>query len=88
MQETKMKVSKEDVFEIVKDSLIDLFEIQEDEIVVEAKLYDDLDIDSIDAVDLIVRLKEKTGKKPDVEIFKSVRSVGDVVDAVYNLVNT
>ncbi len=82
-----MKTSKEEVYEIVKFSLVDLFEIPEKDISLEAKLYDDLDIDSIDAIDLIVRLKEKTGKKPDVEVFKEVRSVGDVVDAVYNLVN-
>jgi len=82
-----MKTSREDVFQIVKESLIDLFEIPKDDITLDAKLYEDLDIDSIDAVDLIVRLKEKTGKKPDVEIFKEVRSVGDIVDAVYDLVN-
>ncbi len=82
-----MKSSKEEVFEIVKESLIDLFEIPKDTITLDAKLYEDLDIDSIDAVDLIVRLKEKTGKKPDVEVFKEVRSVNDIVNAVFDLVN-
>lgn len=47
-----------------------------------------MDIDSIDAVDLIVRLKEKTGKKPNAEDFKHVRTVSDVVDAIYDLVNS
>lgn len=82
-----MGTSKEEIFKIVQEALIDLFETEKDQITLDAKLYDDLDIDSIDAVDLIVRLKEEIGKKPDVEIFKQVRSVGDIVDAVYDLVN-
>ena len=82
-----MKVTKEEVFPIVQESLVDLFEIPVEKITLNSKLYEDLDIDSIDAVDLIVRLKEKTGKKPDAEVFKEVRSVGDIVNAVYDLVN-
>ena len=53
-----------------------------------AHLYDDLDIDSIDAVDLIVRLKELTGRKVSPEEFKAVRTVADVVDAIENLLRT
>jgi acyl carrier protein len=45
-------------------------------------LYEDLDLDSIDAVDLIVKLSELTGRKISPEAFRSVRSVGDVVVCV------
>ncbi|WP_241149714.1 acyl carrier protein, partial [Pseudomonas viridiflava] len=51
-------------------------------------LYQDLEIDSIDAVDLIDHIKRKTGKKIAAEEFKSVRTVNDVVEAVYRLVST
>ena len=51
-------------------------------ITLDANLYSDLDIDSIDAVDLAVRLKELTGKRMQPEVFKSVRTVQDVVDAL------
>ena len=53
----------------------------------ESRLYEDLDIDSIDAVDLVVRLKEMTGKKIEPEQFKSVRSVQDVVQAVDDMLH-
>tara|TARA_B100001750_G_C15493102_1_gene592465 strand:+ start:1228 stop:1482 length:255 start_codon:yes stop_codon:yes gene_type:complete len=78
-----MTYSKDEIFNIVRDALVDLFDIDANKIKPDALLYEDLDIDSIDAVDLIVRLKEKTGKKPDVEAFRHVRTVGDVVDSIY-----
>ena len=78
---------KEDVHSIIKDALVSLFKIEEDKITLEARLYEELDIDSIDAVDLLVYLKEKTGKKPDAKSFRGVHTVGDVVDAIYTLLN-
>ena len=51
----------------------------------EAHLYQDLELDSIDAIDLVVHLQKLTGKKIKPEEFKSVRSVNDVVDAVERL---
>lgn len=82
-----MSHSKDDVFNIVKEALVDLFGTPEDDITPTSNLYTDLDIDSIDAVDLIVRLKEKTGKKPDVEAFKNARTVEDVVNTIHVLIN-
>jgi len=46
-------------------------------------LFDDLDLDSIDAVDLVVKLQEYTGRKIAPAEFKSVRTIGDVVEKVY-----
>jgi acyl carrier protein len=62
-----------------------LFEVDEEAITPEARLYQDLDLDSIDAIDLVVHLQKLTGKKIKPEEFKSVRSVNDVVDAVERL---
>ena len=59
--------------------LCDEFELDAADVRPDALLYDDLDIDSIDAVDLLVRLKELTGKDIAPEQFKEVRSVADVV---------
>lgn len=67
--------------------MVELFEAEPNKIKPESKLYEDLDIDSIDAVDLIVKLKEITGKKLQPSDFKEVRTVQDVVDAVYRLLN-
>ena len=79
-------MTKEQVFELLKSILIDTFEFDESEITPTANLNEELDIDSIDAVDIMVKIKEVTGKKMTAEDFQNVRTVGDVVDAVYQLV--
>lgn len=64
------------------DMLHEMFELDKSKITPDANLYSDLDIDSIDAVDLAVKLKELTGKRLQPEVFKSVRTVQDVVNAL------
>lgn len=66
----------------VRESLSDLFEIEPERIQLDTRLYDDLEIDSIDAVDLLDRLKRRTGCKFAVEDFRSVRTVGDLVQVI------
>lgn len=78
--------TREDIFITLRTAMIELFELEPERVVLEANLYQDLEIDSIDAVDLIDHIKRKTGKKIAAEEFKSVRTVNDVVEAVYRLV--
>ncbi|KPW12522.1 Acyl carrier protein [Pseudomonas syringae pv. aceris] len=80
--------TREDIFEILRAAMVELFELEPERVTLEANLYQDLEIDSIDAVDLIDHIKRKTGKKIAAEEFKSVRTVKDVVEAVYKLVNS
>lgn len=75
----------DEIFAQLKTLLVELFEIKPEAIVPSAHLFTDLDIDSIDAIDLMMHLKEITGKKIQPEAFKHVRTVQDVVDAVANL---
>jgi acyl carrier protein len=77
--------SREEILAYLRGVLVELFELKPEQIVPEANLYDDLDIDSIDAVDLILQLREITGRKIQPQTFKSVRTVGDVVDAIEKL---
>ena len=77
----------DEVFAILRAALIELFELAPEQISLDANLYDDLEIDSIDAVDLIDHIKRQTGKKIAAEEFKAVRTVGDVVEAVLRVVN-
>jgi acyl carrier protein len=79
--------NREDIFATLRDSMVELFELEPERVTLEANLYQDLEIDSIDAVDLIDHIKRQTGKKIAAEEFKSVRTVGDVVEAVYRVVN-
>ena len=87
MTQTSDMVTREDIFAFIKHIFVEEFEIEAQTISLEAELNGDLDIDSIDAVDLMVSLKNRTGKKLDPDIFKQVRTVGDVVDAIFDLVN-
>lgn len=77
--------SKDEIFDQIKRTMVDLFETDPAEITSQSDLYEDLDLDSIDAIDLVVRLQELTGKTIKPEDFKSARSVQDVVDAVFKL---
>ena len=79
--------SREDILAHLRQVLVESFELEEDLIQEDADLYEDLDIDSIDAVDLMIGLKDLTGKKIDPEDFKKVRTVRDVVDALHQLMN-
>jgi acyl carrier protein len=77
--------TREEIFEKVVEILADLFELDAAEITLDSNLYEELDIDSIDAVDLLVELKTYTGKKLAPEEFKAVRTVQDIVEAVSEL---
>jgi acyl carrier protein len=77
--------SREEILAYLRATLVELFELKPEQIVPEANLYEDLDIDSIDAVDLILKLKDLTGRKIQPQTFKHVRTVGDVIDAIESL---
>jgi acyl carrier protein len=80
-------MTKDDIFAKIVEILQQTFDIEPSRIQRESRLGEDLDIDSIDAVDLIVQLKPLVGKRLQPEAFKSVRTVQDVVDALYGLVH-
>ena len=86
MLDSHVSTSRQAIFEQLQKILVKCFEFDEERVTLDADLYGDLDIDSIDAVDLMVELKEITGKKLDPESFKEVRKVGDLVTALYDLV--
>jgi acyl carrier protein len=79
-------MTKEHVFTKLKEVLIAEFELDDQAVVPEANLAADLDLDSIDAVDLIVKMKPYVSGKIEPEQFKHVKTVQDVVDVLYPLV--
>ena len=80
-------MEKQEIFDKIKAALIEDFDIKAEKLVPEARLYEDLELDSIDAVDLIVKLKSFLPRNIDPEVFKAVRTLQDVVDAIYNLIH-
>lgn len=79
--------TEDEIYSKLKEVLVDLFEIEPAKISRTATLYQDLDIDSIDAIDLVLTLKDITGKKIEAEEFKHVRTVNDIVLALHRLLN-
>ena len=81
-------VTEQQIFAELKKVLTETFEIEADKIVPDAKIYEDLDIDSIDAVDLIVKLQPFIGtKKITPAACKSVRTIGDLTKTLTALIN-
>lgn len=79
------KYSKEEIYNKLCEILEEDFEINKSLINGDANLFTDLDMDSIDAVDLAVRLQQFTDKRISPEEFKQIRTLNDVVEAIYNL---
>lgn len=78
--------TRDEILKQIKASLTELFELDPARITLAARLNEDLEIDSIDAVDLLDGLRRQTGRKISAEDFRSVRTVGDLVEAIYRLV--
>ncbi len=79
------KYSQEEIYEKLKTILVDDFEIAPEKLALDANLFEDLELDSIDAVDLAVKLQEFTEKKISPENFKQIRTLNDVVLAIEEL---
>lgn len=80
-------MNKQEIFEKLQDIMVDLFEIERGKITLSANLYEDLDIDSIDAVDLAVEVRDLTGKRINPDDFKQVRTMQDLVDTAEKMFN-
>lgn len=78
-------MDKAQIYGEIRKVLVEQFEIDESRIRPDALLYEDLDIDSIDAVDLLVRIKELTGQRIPPESFQDVRTIQDVLNKLANL---
>jgi acyl carrier protein len=75
-------VSREEIFGNVRNMMADTFELERDRITLESRLYEDLDLDSIDALDMVVKLQELIHRRVDEHELRSLRTVGDVVEMV------
>lgn len=78
-------MTRDEILQKIRDILVETFDLQPEQVTADALLRDDLDLDSIDAVDLIVQLRSVVSVRLQPETFKAVRTVGDVVDALHAL---
>ncbi len=80
-----MSLSKDQILQHIKQVLNELFEVEDNQLVGSARLYDDLDIDSIDTIDLLIELKKVIGKEIDTAAFKNASTIDDVADVISQL---
>lgn len=78
-------LTQDQVLEKLREWMEELFEIAPEDIQLDSNLATDLDVDSIDAIDLVVKIKELTGKQVNPEDFKNVRTIQDVVTVIQNM---
>ena len=76
---------EDDLYREIQTFLVDQFEIEESAISLDADLSEELELDSIDAVDLMVHVKEVTGKKVPPEKFKEIRTIRDLLNILSTL---
>ncbi len=80
--------TQEEIYLTLRQLMSEMFELAPEAITLDANLVEDLDLDSIDAVDLMVRLRDITGKRINPEEFKSVRTIQNVVDTIHSITLT
>ena len=80
-------VTEAEIEQKIKDILVADFECDPARLTPDVNLFTDLDLDSIDAVDLVVRLQQETGQKVEPKSFRQIRTLRDVTTAVVQLVN-
>ncbi len=78
-------MTRAEILAKLTETLEELFEIPASKITENAKLFEELGLDSIDAVDLVIKIQAITGKRVAPQDFKTVRTVGDVLDCIEKL---
>ncbi|MEP1448371.1 MAG: acyl carrier protein [Paraglaciecola sp.] len=76
---------KNQLYQQLKELLVNYFELPENMITQETDLYEELELDSIDAIDLLVKLRELTDLDIEPDAFKKIRTVGDVVNELQQI---
>ena len=79
------EVSRNEILAEIVRTMSETFEMEADEIKPESRLFEDLDLDSIDAIDMAVKMQDLTGKRVDEDSLRTLRTVNDVVDLAERL---
>ena len=75
--------SKDQILRWVMDTLKSEFQLRDEDLHPGAHLIDDLDLDSIDAVDLAVSVEQELGLSLTEAELKSIQTVQDVADLIH-----
>lgn len=73
-------MSRDEIFAHLRATIAELFELEPADIELRSTVFEDLDLDSIDAIDLVAKLQQFTGQRIDEETMRGVRTVEDLVN--------
>lgn len=79
------EVSRDEILTQIVETMSETFEMDPEEIKPESRLFEDLDLDSIDAIDMAVKMQDITGQRVDEDSLRTLRTVNDVVDLAERL---
>ncbi len=79
-------ISQDDIFNKIKDVLVEEFEVEPEDVKLEANLFTDLELDSLDAIDLMVTLDKELEIEIKTETMQDMRTIQDVCDFVASAV--
>ena len=71
-------ISQDDIFNKIKEVLVEEFEVEPDDVTLEANLFTDLELDSLDAIDLMVTLDKELEIEINTETMQDMRTIEDV----------
>lgn len=80
--ENSVSDSKEEIISHIRTVMVDYFELDASQITADSNLYEDLDIDSIDTIDLIIELKKHVDKEIDEMALLECKTIGDVAEII------
>ena len=75
-------MAKEEIFDKLKELVVDQLGVEEDEVTMEASMQDELGADSRDLVDLVMSVEEEFGVKVADEDLENIKTVGDIVNYI------
>jgi acyl carrier protein len=80
-------MTRQEINKMVIDTLEEAFDLSAEDLVPTAKLYEDLDLDSLDAIDLAVKLKNDVGVTLDEGEMRSLIELSDLIDLLEKKIN-
>ena len=81
-------MNREEILDKIVNTLAEMFQLDPAAVTPESRLAEDLDLDSIDAIDMAARLQELTGRRLEEGELQGIRTVADVVDVVHHAIET
>ena len=81
-------ITQDDIFNKIKEVLVEEFEVNPDDITLKANLFTDLELDSLDAIDLMVTLDKELEIEIKTETMQDMRTIEDVCDFIKSAMKT